>query len=96
MSGYGEGPWTIEYDNDVGPNDESFVEWFDVGPARLMFDTRMGEREQARRIARLIAAAPDLLAACKTIAEGPHDAEAIADMLVTVRAAIAAAEGETP
>ena len=38
--------------------------------------------------------AQKMLAACKMILAGPHDAEAIADMLPEIAAAIAAAEPE--
>ncbi len=51
------------------------------------------ERQTILQDARLIAAAPDMLAALQLISDGPHDAEAIADMLGQVRAAIAKATG---
>lgn len=50
-------------------------------------------RDESEANARLIAAAPDLLDALLMVSNGPHDAEAIADMLPTVRAAIAKATG---
>ncbi len=28
-------PWLLTHDNDTGPNDESFVEWIEVGPATI-------------------------------------------------------------
>lgn len=46
--------------------------------------------------ARLIAAAPELLKALEMVSDGPHDAEAIADMLPAVRSAIAKATGQSP
>jgi len=58
------GPWTIERENDTGPNDEGFWEWFQVGPARVDIPDRESEM-RALADALLIAAAPDLLAACR-------------------------------
>lgn len=46
------GPWTYEYDNDTGPDDDWFVEWYGM-PGVFKAD-----REED---ARLIAAAPELL-----------------------------------
>lgn len=32
--------WTIEYDNDTGPNDEGFCEWWVVSNGRLSYECR--------------------------------------------------------
>lgn len=29
------GPWVISYDNDTGPSDEGFWEWYQVGPVQV-------------------------------------------------------------
>lgn len=30
-----QGEWEVEYDNDTGPADDGFWEWYNVGPARV-------------------------------------------------------------
>jgi hypothetical protein len=60
--------WTIEYNNDTGPNDEGFWEWIEVGPFRIDFDDRIpGDRERAEGQARLALASKDLLSACEAL-----------------------------
>jgi hypothetical protein len=61
------------------------------GNLHLVAVVQHGLKQQG--YASLIAAAPDMLAALQLIGDGPHDAEAIADMLGQVRAAIAKATG---
>lgn len=51
-------PWTKEYDNDTGPDDESFWEWIQVGPAKVSLPRHnLKAREQAEEDAELIFAA---------------------------------------
>ena len=57
MTEHTPGPWERSYDND---GNGGFSEWFNVGPAIVRFH---GDEKQAKANARLIAAAPDLLAA---------------------------------
>lgn len=42
------GPWTAEYDNDVGPNDEGFWEFYSIRAIRAQFH---GEESDARFVA---------------------------------------------
>jgi len=35
-----KGVWNIEYQNDVGPMDEGFWEWLEVGPAQVHGDPK--------------------------------------------------------
>jgi len=42
-----QGKWTKEYDNDTGPSDESFAQWFVAGPAQVHYDNRDEERAKA-------------------------------------------------
>lgn len=41
--------WKIEYDNDVGPNDEGFWEWWDVSDGETTF--RANSENQAEWLA---------------------------------------------
>jgi hypothetical protein len=56
-----QGQWVFEYSNDVGPDDDYFIEFFEV----LTKDCKVLARVQKESDARLIAAAPDLLEALK-------------------------------
>lgn len=63
MSKHTPGPWIFEYDNDVGENDDYFIEFFSV---RSKDSNELIARVEEVADARLIAAAPDLLEAlCK-------------------------------
>jgi hypothetical protein len=58
--------WELKYDNDTGPDDDSFQEWIEVGPARIYLSRHiLAERAEQVASANLIAAAPDLYAAVK-------------------------------
>jgi len=35
--------WHIEYDNDTGPNDDSFVQWWKVTDGTRLFDAHSDE-----------------------------------------------------
>lgn len=54
MIGHTQGPWSFDYQNDTGQNDDCFVEWY--GMDGVFKADRIED-------ARLIAAAPDLLEA---------------------------------
>lgn len=65
-------PWRIEHENDVGPNDEGYWEWLQVGPARVDLPRNDGigiVYERAHADARLISAAPEMLAALEAAVE---------------------------
>lgn len=47
--------WDAHYDNDVGKNDEYFVEWYECGPVKVDIYFGDGEREVAEATAKLIA-----------------------------------------
>lgn len=66
MSKHTPGPWLISYGNDVGPDDDYFVEWLNAGPARI--DLYEAGRETAEADARLIALAPEMLEALEEVA----------------------------
>lgn len=57
--------WTVGYDNDTGPNDNGFWEWYQVGPCRIDIPRDKEGADQARADAHLVAAAPDLYVALK-------------------------------
>ena len=44
--------WRIEYDNDTGPNDEGFGEWWDVANNDKIFRSR--NKEDAKRLYNLV------------------------------------------
>lgn len=57
--------WTIEYDNDTGPGDGAFVEWWDVTDGQVSFRaTNEAEGEDLRR---KLEAFDALLGVCKRI-----------------------------
>jgi hypothetical protein len=58
--------WEVGYDNDTGPNDDYFVEFLCVGPAKIDLPRREGEeKREAVEAAHLMSAAPELLEALK-------------------------------
>lgn len=70
--------WTIEYENDGNGH---FAEWFSVGPAQVHFYGE-SDRGRAEEAARLIKAAPELLAFVQTWLEtqpGPQYRQYISD-----------------
>jgi hypothetical protein len=69
MSGHTPGPWQIKYDN---ADCRSGGQWYSVGPARICFGygSTKEQEQQALDDARLIASAPDLLAALQTLVDG--------------------------
>lgn len=94
MSGHTPGPWAYDYENDTGPNDDYFVEWYGMNGVFRAY------REED---AALIASAPDLLEALESLTADRlfyYDGDTDARMNVTVaayknaRAAIARAKGE--
>lgn len=67
-----------------------------VGPSGELSDSiayAWGQNDEAEANARLIAAAPELMAVVERLIGGPHDAEAIADLLPDARAAARKAKG---
>ena len=86
MSAHTPGPWFIGASLGIHTNNGM--------PYIANVPTGRGDKQREAN-ARLIAAAPDLLAVAEMISNGPHDAEAIADMLPLVCAAIAKAKGKT-
>ena len=66
MSKHTPGPWVFEYDNDVGDNDDYFIEFFSV---RTQDSNELIARVEEKTDARLIAAAPDLLEALQVLCE---------------------------
>lgn len=95
MSQHTPAPWEFGYDNE---GNGSFHEWFTAGPAQIHF--RSEGREQAEADAHLIAAAPQLLEACRESlrwAQGRSEnwATLLADLLrLTITRAIATAQGK--
>jgi hypothetical protein len=56
-----QSPWAFEYSNDVGPDDDYFIEFFEI----LTTDCEVLARVEKESDARLMASAPDLLEALK-------------------------------
>ena len=97
MNQHTQGPWAFEYSNDVGPDDDYFIEFFEI----LTKDFKVLARVEEEPDARLMASAPDLLEAVKdalAIFEfGEDDETVLAPKWVTrARAAVAKATGEQP
>lgn len=96
MSNYTKGPWTWAYSNDTGPDDDYFVEFFEVTAEDYTKIAQVEEQEDAR----LISAAPDLLKAAQTIMEnldgmaGEVTAGYHESIIAPLRDAIAKATGE--
>lgn len=93
MSAHTPGPWAWEYSNDVGPDDDYFIEFFEITSEDGREIARVEEKEDAR----LMAAAPELLEALQTILnislmDKGHWAKTIEQ---TAHKAIAKATGET-
>ena len=59
MNNHTPGPWKFEWSNDVGPDDDYYVEFFEIRNEAYELIGQADKEEDAR----LIAAAPDLLAA---------------------------------
>lgn len=55
------GPWVVSQNNDVGPNDESFWEWIEAGPARFDHSRLDQERDQASADASFVSKVHDAL-----------------------------------
>lgn len=104
--------WVVEYDNDTGSNDDCFYEFYRVGPAVIKIPSSVGRgssidsekraaQEKALADAHLMAAAPDLLAACKVALGLENDRRAgyllepadYAELYQSLFEAIAKAEG---
>ena len=104
MSKHTPGKWSIDNVFVVSEEDELIAQIDPIHENDLSVYQR--NPSEARANARLIAAAPELLAACETIANdceevlsgsdmsGMSDREIFGAMLETVRAAIAKAKGE--
>ncbi len=104
MSKHTSGPWTWEYSNDTGPNDDYFIEFFEIRSQDGIKIAEVAEQEDAR----LIAAAPDLLEALESVwlwmenqadgqSKGGHatfDLLMLREQRDIARAAIAKATGE--
>jgi len=100
MSEHTSGPWTHDYGNDTGPNDDYFVEFYEI----FSGDNVIGQFENEDD-ARLASSAPDLLEAIESLLEnhtqlvncgdcGNWDVE-LEPEVVSARAAIARARGES-
>ena len=63
MSEYAPGPWKYELSNDVGPNDDYYIEFFEVQNTSGKKIAQVEEQDHAR----LIAAAPDMLYALEDL-----------------------------
>ena len=85
------GPWIYEYSNDVGPDDEYFIEFFEVRTP----DYKEVARVDSKADARLIAAAPEMLATLKWVSDALFDfGLGGTTARQAVLAAIARAEGD--
>jgi hypothetical protein len=65
MSQHTQEPWVFGYSNDTGPDDDYFREFFEITTLNGLVVARADKEADAR----LIAAAPDLLAALKDLLE---------------------------
>ncbi len=86
MSKHTSGPWTWEYSNDTGPNDDYFIEFFEIRSQDGIKIAEVAEQEDAR----LIAAAPDLLEFAEEVRRNGDTR--LASMAIAI---IAKATGET-
>lgn len=93
--------WTIEYDNDTGPGDDAFNEWWNVTDGRWR-TFRCNSEDDAAFLIRAVNSHEALLAALKqtldaTLNESNGRHSPWLDSIVTeARAAIEAAEGVKP
>jgi hypothetical protein len=93
------GPWAFAYANDVGPDDDYFIEFFEV----LTRDCTVLARVEKESDARLIGAAPDLLDALQDAYEilgisyplTEPDSDKRGVVLSKARAALLKAKGES-
>ena len=92
MNKYTPGPWATAWTNDVGPNDEYYVEFYEILDSSK---NRIGTMEN-KSDANLVAAAPELLEALK-LADALLWGANMNALVVErkVKAAIAKATGET-
>lgn len=94
-------PWTYLYENDTGPNDEGFAEWYEVLDAKRNGVARVHEEEDAAIIVRACNAHDAMLAALRRqvanverwletgVPAGPEESREIYEQM---KAAIAKAE----
>jgi len=95
MKTHTPGPWVFEWSNDVGPDDDYYIEFFDVLDGKGNKIAQVDEKVDAR----LIAAAPELLAAAQAMLAVCYDLERNDETLTAVKktmTAIAKATGENP
>ncbi len=77
-----DAPWTIEYENDTGPDDEGFLEWYQVGPARIDIPAHDEEgRKRAKEAARLIQHAPEMAEALQMWSDYHNSADDVSMMI---------------
>ena len=88
---YTPGPWTYEYSNDVGDDDAYFIEFYEVRTPDYKEVAQVGNKADAR----LIAAAPEMLATLKWVNDALFDLGLGGTTArQAVLAAIARAEGD--
>lgn len=90
MSKHTPGPWIHEYGNDTGPNDDYFVEFYEVIAAEKVIGQFDSEDD-----ARVASASPDLLEALEELLVGAGNSPAANRKHAKARAAIAKARGES-
>jgi hypothetical protein len=78
ISKHTQGPWGFHYSNDVGPDDDYFIEFFEVVNPLGVVIARVEEEPDAR----LIAAAPELFEALEGLLEVLTDAITAGDWKV--------------
>lgn len=98
-------PWTYDYDNDTGPRDEGFWEWYNIfrdgETVGRMKDEKLAAAvcSAMNTVPELLAAAEELKAAfmdgCGDATKGPKRARLVAAG-AALEAAIARAKGATP
>ena len=82
-------PWTFNWANDTGPDDDCYIEFYEIWNSAFQ---RIGTAEE-KEDARLMAAAPELLEALKGVL---RVADRKTDEFDAARAAINKATGEHP